>query len=296
MLLLLCLGFGLADATFLTATNASIVLQQASITTVLATGMTAVVLTGGIDLSVGAVLAASATAALIVSFLPGLGMIGIVAGLAVGLLLGCINGWVISVLRLPPVLVTLAAFGAVRALAHLLGGASPLANPRLPFALIGNRAIFGVSPLVFIAAGVVLLAWFILRRSAFGTRIRAVGGDPAAPKPDEAEVGRVLMLVYAASGMLAGLGGVMSVARVFSANTIEPGQSYALDAIAAVILGGSRFSGGIGSIWGTGIGAVIIAVLTDGLVLSGVSDATQFIVKVIIIVGAVAFDHEWLEP
>ncbi|MBW4024810.1 MAG: ribose ABC transporter permease [Proteobacteria bacterium] len=296
VLLFLCLGFAFADATFVTATNVTIVLQQASITGVLAAGMTVVVLTGGLDLSVGSILALSATAALIVSFVPYLGMLGIVAGLATGVLLGCLNGWAIATTRLPPVLITLASFAVLGALAHLLGVDEPFGNPRLPFAFIGNGAISGVPLLVVIAVCVVLLVWIILRRTTFGARIRAVGGGRDATKPDDAEVFRVQMVVYATSGLLAGLGGVMSAARLFSANTVEPGQSYALDAIAAVVLGGTRLTGGVAPIWGAAAGSVIIAVLTDGLVLAGASDANLFIVKVLIIIGVLALDHYRLGP
>lgn len=276
---------------FMSWQNLSIVAQQAAINTVLAAGMTFVILTGGIDLSVGSILAASAMAALHVSLIPGLGMLGIPAALIMGALLGLANGVLIAFLRLPPFIVTLGSLTAVRGLARLLGNDTTVFNPSLPFAFIGNGSVLGVPWLVIIALSVVLLSWLILRGTVLGVRIYAVGGNPDAARLSGIKVWAVLLFVYGISGLLAGLGGVMSAARLFAANGIQLGQSYELDAIAAVILGGTSFVGGIGSIWGTLIGALIIAVLSNGLILTGVSDIWQFIIKGFVIIGAVALDR-----
>jgi ribose transport system permease protein len=144
---------------------------------------------------------------------------------------------------------------------------------------------------VWIAFAVVIISWFILRRTVLGVHIYAVGGNPDAARLTGIKVWAVLLFVYAFSGLAAGLGGVMSAARLFAANGLQLGQSYELDAIAAVILGGTSFVGGIGSIWGTLIGALIIAILTNGLILVGVSDIWQFIIKGLVIIGAVALDR-----
>ena len=297
VLILLALGFHfLGGHRFLSVQNLSIVAQQASINTVLASGMTFVILTGGIDLSVGSTLAASAMAALIVSLLPGLGLLSIPACLVTGLAIGLVNGALIAAVKLPPFIVTLGTLTAIRGLARLMGGDKTVFNPSLPFAWIGNDGI-PVAPgivvpwLAIIALAVVLVSWYLLRRTVLGVRIYAVGGNPAAARLSGIRVGGILLFVYAASGLLAGLGGVMSAARLYAANGLQLGQSYELDAIAAVILGGTSFVGGIGSIWGTLIGALIIAVLTNGLLLVGVSDIWQFIVKGLVIIGAVTLDR-----
>ena len=296
VLIVICIGFHyLSDGRFFTAQNISIVAQQASINTVLAAGMTFVILTGGIDLSVGSILAVSAMAALIASLVPGYGLLGIPAALAVGLLFGCVNGALIAIGKLPPFIVTLGSLTAVRGLARLIGADTTIFNPDLPFAFIGNESLVlgpvSIPWLVVIAIVVIVLAWAILRRTVLGVRIYAVGGNPAAARLSGIKVGGILMFVYAASGFLAGLGGVMSAARLYAANGLQLGQSYELDAIAAVILGGTSFVGGIGSIWGTLIGALIIASLTNGLVLTGVSDIWQFIIKGLVIIGAVGLDR-----
>ena len=274
---------------FLSLQNLSIVAQQAAVNSVLAAGMTFVILTGGIDLSVGSILATAAMIGLITSI--GFGSLGILTALLMGLVIGLLNGSLIAFLRLPPFIVTLGSLTAVRGFARLLGGDTTVFNPDLPFAWIGNGAVFGVPWLVIIAFLVILGSWLILRRTVLGVHIYAVGGNEAAARLSGIKVWQVLLFVYGASGLLAGLGGVMQAARLYAANGLQLGQSYELDAIAAVILGGTSFVGGIGSIWGTLIGALIIAVLTNGLILLGVSDVWQYIIKGAVIIGAVALDR-----
>ncbi len=288
-------GGGLAhawgDGRFMSWQNLSIVSQQASINTVLAAGMTVVILTGGIDLSVGSIVAASAMVAVIASTLPGWGLLGIPAALLCGAVFGLANGALIAFLRLPPFIVTLGSLTAVRGIARLLGNDTTVFNPALPFAFIGNGSVLGVPWLVVIALAVIVFTWFILRRTVLGVHIYAVGGNADAARLSGIAVSAVLLFTYALAGLYAGLGGVMSAARLYAANGLQLGQSYELDAIAAVILGGTSFVGGIGSIWGTLVGALIIAVLGNGLVLVGVSDIWQYIVKGLVIIGAVALDR-----
>jgi ribose transport system permease protein len=291
VLIILGIAFELMSGRFLSFQNLSIVAQQASINTVLAAGMTFVILTGGIDLSVGSILAAAAMVAVLGSKIPDWGMLGIPAALLMGLALGFINGALIAFGRLPPFIVTLGSLTAVRGFARLLGNDTTEFNPELPFAFIGNGYLFGIPWLVVIAIVVVLVSWFILRRTVLGVHIYAVGGNPDAARLTGIKVWAVLLFVYCISGLTSGLGGVMSAARLYAANGLQLGQSYELDAIAAVILGGTSFVGGIGSIWGTLIGALIIAVLSNGLILVGVSDIWQFIIKGLVIIGAVALDR-----
>ncbi len=287
------------EGRFLTWQNISIVAQQAAVNAVLAAGMTFVILTGGIDLSVGSILATSAMIGLIVSL--DYGNLGILAALLMGLVIGLANGSLIAFLRLPPFIVTLGSLTAVRGLARLLGGDTTVFNPSLPFAFIGNGSLtivpgfVSVPWLVIIAFLVILISWLILRRTVLGVHIYAVGGNENAARLSGIKVPLVLLFVYGTSGLLAGLGGVMQAARLYAANGSQLGQSYELDAIAAVILGGTSFVGGIGSIWGTLIGALIIAVLSNGLILLGVSDVWQYIVKGGVIIGAVALDRYRLQ-
>jgi ribose transport system permease protein len=229
--------------------------------------------------------------AVVASLIPDLGMLGLPAALGTGMLLGLANGVLIAFLGLPPFIVTLGSMTAVRGVARLIGNDTTVFNPDLPFAFIGNGSLFGIPWLVVIAFAVVLVSWIILRRTVLGLYIYAVGGNAAAAHLSGIKVWLVLLFVYGVSGLLAGLGGAMSAARLYAANGLQLGQSYELDAIAAVILGGTSFVGGIGSIWGTLIGALMIAVLSNGLILTGVSDIWQFIIKGFVIIGAVALDR-----
>ena len=291
VLILICIAFELMSGRFMSWSNLSIVAQQAAINTVLAAGMTFVILTGGIDLSVGSILAAAAMVAVIASKIPDWGLLGVPAALAAGLVFGLLNGALIAFMRLPPFIVTLGSLTAVRGVGRLLGEDTTVFNPELPFAFIGNGTLAGVPWLVIIAFAVVVVSWVILRRTVLGTRIYAVGGNPDAARLAGIKVWQILLFVYAMSGLLAGLGGVMSAARLYAANGLQLGMSYELDAIAAVILGGTSFTGGIGSIWGTLIGALIIAILSNGLILVGVSDIWQYIIKGLVIIVAVALDR-----
>ncbi|WED23609.1 ABC transporter permease [Vibrio sp. JC009] len=291
VLIVLCIGFEVMSGRFMSLDNLSIVAQQASINTVLAAGMTFVILTGGIDLSVGSILAAAAMIAVIVSKIPAFGMLGLPAAMLVGALFGLLNGGLIAFLRLPPFIVTLGALTAVRGAARLLGNDTTVFNPEMPFDFIGNGSLFGIPWLVIIAAAVILISWFILKRTVLGIHIYSVGGNENAARLSGINVAAVLLFVYGMSGLLSGLGGAMSAARLYAANGTQLGVAYELDAIAAVILGGTSFVGGIGTIWGTLIGALIIAVLTNGLILTGVPDVWQYIIKGLIIIGAVALDR-----
>jgi ribose transport system permease protein len=202
----------------------------------------------------------------------------------------------IAFVNLPPFIVTLGSLTAVRGLARLMGGDTTVFNAELAVRLVGNATDPGRPGRRHPRARdhralVILVSWFILRRTVLGVRIYAVGGNPAAARLSGIKVWAILLFVYGVSGLLAGLGGVMTAARLFAANGLQIGQSYELDAIAAVILGGTSFVGGIGSIWGTLIGALIIAVLSNGLILLGVSDIWQFIIKGLVIIGAVTLDR-----
>jgi ribose transport system permease protein len=287
----------LSDGRFFTGQNISIILQQAAVNTVLAAGMTFVILTGGIDLSVGSILAAAAMAGLLVSNMQGLSYLWIFATMGIGVGFGVINGLLISRLRLPPFIVTLGSLTAVRGLARLMGADTTIFNADIPYSFIGNSSItiipgvFSIPWLAIIALLVIVVSWFVLKRTVLGTHIYSVGGNEAAARLSGIKVPRIYLTVYGISGVLSGVGAIMLSTRLFAANGLQLGQSYELDAITAVILGGTSFVGGTGSIWGTLIGALIISVLQNGLILVGVSDIWQYVIKGLVIIGAVALDR-----
>jgi len=290
ILVLICILFSLLSPNFPTVGNAVNILRQASINIVLATGMTFVILTGGIDLSVGSILGVSAVVAVIVSLLPALGWAAIPAALLTGLLLGLVNGALIAFLDLPPFIVTLGGLTALRGAAYLVANGTTVLNRNLNFAWIGNNYLGPIPWLVVIALLTVAASWFILRRTVLGVQIYAVGGNPRAARLTGIKVDRVLLFVYGVSGLLAGLAGIMSASRLYSATGML-GNGYELDAIAAVILGGTSFTGGIGTMPGTLLGALIIAVLNNGLTLLNMSYFWQLVVKGLVIIVAVTIDR-----
>ena len=290
ILIIICIIFSIVTPSFLSPGNLINVIRQASINIVLATGMTFVILTGGIDLSVGSMLGVTAVVAVLVSLIPGLSWLAIPAALIAGLCLGLINGSLIAYLGLPPFIVTLGSYTGLRGVAYLVANGTTVLNRNLNFAWIGNNYLGPIPWLVVIALLTVVASWFVLRRTVLGRHIYAVGGNARAARLTGIKVSRVLLFVYGVSGLLSGLGGIMSASRLYSATGML-GQGYELDAIAAVILGGTSFTGGIGTIWGTLLGALIIALLNNGLTLMNVSFFWQLVVKGLVIIIAVTIDR-----
>ena len=289
ILVAICVIFSLVTPNFLSLGNLINVIRQASINIVLATGMTFVILTGGIDLSVGSILGVTAVVGVLVSLVPGLGWFAVPAALIAGVFLGLLNGSLVAYLGLPPFIVTLGSYTALRGVAYLVANGTTVINRNLNFAWVGNNYVGPIPWLVIIAFLAVLASWFVLRRTVLGRHIYAVGGNIRAARLTGIKVSRVLLFVYGVSGLLSGLGGIMSASRLYSATGML-GQGYELDAIAAVILGGTSFTGGIGTIWGTLLGALIIALLNNGLTLMNVSFFWQLVVKGLVIIIAVTID------
>ena len=289
ILVAICVIFSLVTPNFLSVGNLINVIRQASINIVLATGMTFVILTGGIDLSVGSILGVTAVVGVLVSLAPGLGWFAVPAALIAGVFLGLLNGSLVAYLGLPPFIVTLGSYTALRGVAYLVANGTTVINRNLNFAWVGNNYVGPIPWLVIIAFLAVLASWFVLRRTVLGRHIYAVGGNIRAARLTGIKVSRVLLFVYGVSGLLSGLGGIMSASRLYSATGML-GQGYELDAIAAVILGGTSFTGGIGTIWGTLLGALIIALLNNGLTLMNVSFFWQLVVKGLVIIIAVTID------
>ena len=289
VLIVICILFAFLTESFLTTNNLINVVRQASINIVLASGMTFVILTGGIDLAVGSVLGMTAVLSLLFSLNPALSWVGIPVALLSGAIVGVGTGAIVHYFGLPPFIVTLGTYTALRGAAYLFAGGTTLINNDLSFAWIGNSYLGPIPWLVVIALAVILISAFILHRTVLGVHIYAVGGNPLAARLTGIPVARILIFVYGISGFLAGLGGVMTASRLYSAQG-RLGEGYELDAIAAVILGGTSFSGGIGTVFGTLIGALIVAVLNNGLTLMNVSFYWQLVIKGAVIILAVLLD------
>ena len=280
--------FYLIEPRFGTFSNITNIFRQASVNIMIACGMTLVILTAGIDLSVGSVLAVSAIVAVKIS-LTSMPYLAIPIALLVGMGVGAINGLLIAIFKMPPFIATLGTMTSFRGVAYLVANGTTVINNDLPYKFIGNGNILGIPCMVLIAILLFIVTWVLLKRTVLGTRIYAVGGNVLAAKYSGISVGVILVIVYALSGLLSGIAGVVLSARLYSASGLL-GVSYELDAIAAVILGGTSFNGGIGSVGGTFIGALIIAVLNNGLTIAGVPYFWQQVAKGIVIVAAVLID------
>jgi ribose transport system permease protein len=289
ILVLIVIVFSFVAPNFMTEANMMNITRQASINIVLAAGMTFVILTGGIDLSVGSILGVTAVMGLVSSLNPALADLAVPIALLSGLGMGVFNGLLVAYAGLPPFIVTLGTYTALRGAAYLVADGTTVINSNISFDWIGNGYIGSIPWLVVIAFATIAVCWFILRRTTLGTHIYAVGGNLQAARLTGIKVAFVLVFVYAMSGLLSGLGGVMSASRLYSANG-NLGMGYELDAIAAVILGGTSFIGGIGTITGTLIGALIIATLNNGMTLMGVSYFWQLVIKGGVIIIAVLID------
>lgn len=299
-LFVLCLALSILSDKFLTVANFWNVLRQISVNVCISTGMTLVVLTAGIDLSVGSVLALSGaiTAGLLRNGIPienanlfiGFTILGaILAGILTGSLLGWFNGWAITRFNLPPFVATLAMLTIARGLTMLWTEGFPITGLGESFTYLGTGWLLGIPVPVWVSVLIVALAVVLTNKTRIGRYIYAIGGSESAARLSGVNITRVKLLVYTLSGALAAVGGVLVTSRLDSAQP-NAGTSYELDSIAAVVIGGTSLSGGRGSILGTVQGAIIIGVLNNGLVLLNVSPFWQQVVKGIVILLAVIID------
>jgi putative xylitol transport system permease protein len=291
VLIVLCIVLSFANQYFLTLGNIADILRQTSINGILAVGMTYVVLTAGIDLSVGSTLALAGiiSASLVTGPHPHGAAIGLAAGLAVGAAIGAINGLLVARFSIPPFVATLGMLSAARGLTYIYNDGMPVTDLPDGYLTIGTGAIAGIPVPIIVFALVVMLFWFVLRYTTYGRYVYAVGGNARSAKTSGISTGKILFSVYVIGGLLAGLAGIILAARTTSALP-QAGVSYELDAIAAVVIGGTSLSGGTGSLGGTVVGALLIGVINNGLNLLGVSSYYQQVVKGVIIVGAVLLD------
>jgi ribose transport system permease protein len=300
-LTVLVLVLSFASDKFLTKENGLNVLLQISMNLCVSLGMTMVILSGGIDLSVGSVLAlAGAVGAGLLKNgfpMPRFGVVlqftvfgSVLASLLVGTALGLFNGLAITRFRLPPFIATLGMLSVARGLTQLWTKGFPITGLGPSFGFLGTGHVMGIPTPVCISAVLVFITVLIARSTSFGRYVYAVGGNEKAAKLSGVRVNRLKLGVYALGGALAGVGGVLLTSRLDSA-TPNAGIGDELNSIAAVVIGGTSLNGGRGSIWGTVLGCLIIGLLNNGLVLWGVSPFWQQVIKGLVILAAVALDR-----
>jgi ribose transport system permease protein len=290
---LLCIVLSILSDSFLTVNNWMNVLRQVSINALIAFGMTFVILTGGIDLSVGSVLALSSaiTAGMMASGMNG--FTAIIIGLLAGFFMGAINGIVITKGRVAPFIATLATMTMFRGLTLVYTDGRPItgfASDDILFQMMGRGYFLGIPvPVVFMIVVYVAL-YFVLKKTTFGRHTYAIGGNEEASRLSGIRVDRLKIWIYSLTGGLSALAGIILTSRLNSAQPTA-GTAYELDAIAAVVLGGTSLSGGRGWIFGTLVGALIIGVLNNGLNLLNVSSFYQQVIKGLVILLAVLLDR-----
>jgi len=299
LIVIVIVGAVTASDTFLTVNTLLTILRQASIIGVISIGMTLVIISGGIDLSVGSVMGLAsvvATIAAIQDLADDLHwVVMVVVALAVGLAAGLINGIVIAYGKVVAFMATLAMLVAARGLAEILANKRTLQVRDRGFIQFMNLDILGVDMLIWIFAIVAALGWILLNRTTFGRRTVAIGGNREAARLAGINVKRHIMWLYAISGLCAGIAGVMILGRT-TAGTSTHGQLYELDAIAAVVVGGTLLIGGRGTITGTVFGVLIFATLSNVFVQNNLTSSVQAVAKGIIIVVAVLLQQRFAKP
>ena len=292
-LIILMAVITIINSNFLTANNLLNLLLQVTSNALIAFGMTFVILTGGIDLSVGSILALSSA---LTAGLLGSGMsvtLAILISLILGCILGMMNGLLISYGKLAPFIVTLATMTIFRGATLVYTNGNPITkglSDTFLFQFLGQGYIVGIPFPVIIMFIVFIVLYVLLHKTAFGKSVYAIGGNEKAAYISGVKLNKVKIIIYSISGIMASISGLIITSRLSSAQPTA-GASYEMDAIAAVVLGGTSLSGGKGRILGTLIGALIIGVLNNGLNIIGVSAFWQQVVKGVVILIAVLIDR-----
>ncbi len=291
--------FGLWVPRFLIAENLLDLAQQISVNAIIAFGITLTILIGGIDLSVGAVLALVGTTTVYVLTAGEAGahglarmVLAVLAGLAVAGAFGAFNGVCAARTRMPPFIITLATMLVARGAAYRFNEARPMPIPAEEnvFLALGNGRLFNVVPVPVIIMLVIFAAAFVLlHRTRFGQHLYAIGGNREAARFTGIAVARNEMAVYVLCALLAGVAGMIHTSQLYSAEPAS-GTGFELNAIAAAVVGGTSFTGGIGTMYGTLIGAIIIGILDKGLNQAGVHFSLQYVIKGLVVLAAVYAD------
>ena len=290
-LVVMCVALTIASPYFFVAKNLTNILQQISTNAIIAFGMTYVILLGGIDLSVGAVVALSGISALklMINFgwpLP----LALLSGIFLGIVIGFVNGFFVAKVKMPPFIVTLATMNMARGLSKVMTSGKPIYAQDERLMIIGNAKVFGGFPIQAVYMLVIfVILLVVLNYTKYGRHLYATGGNPEAARYSGINTSRVTWIAYIISGCVSGITGIMISARLYSALPTM-GEGAEMDAIAAVVLGGTMMSGGAGTLGGTLIGALIIGVMNNGLNLLGVNSYWQDVCKGAIILLAIFID------
>lgn len=288
--IIICLILSFVAPQFLTISNWTIIITQVSINALLAFGVTFVIITGGIDLSLGSILAVTGIVAASLAHPDTYPVIvPILVGLFSGLLIGAFNGFVITKSKIAPFIVTLGTMTIGRGLALILSKGRPISNLSDSFNFIGGGNVLGIPFPIIVLIVAFSICYIILKKTILGRYIYAVGGNEQAAKASGINVNQIKLAVYSICGLLSGLAGILLTSRITTGQP-NAGVGFELDAIAAAIIGGTSTSGGTGTMTGTLVGALLIGVINNGLDLLNVTSYYQQVVMGVIIIGAVVLD------
>lgn len=289
-LLVLVIIMAIIAPYFWTANNLLEIIRQVSAIAIIAAGGTFVILTSGIDLSVGSALGLTAMVAIVLADGSSSAVVCVLAAIAVGAVVGAINGFFVARFALPAFIVTLAALTYLRGFVYVGTGGTTLVPDSVPFSWIGQGNLLGIPVAALVMVLVYIVGWVLLERTVFGRQVYAIGGNAQAARLSGIPVRRVIFLVYVIAGMCAGIAGIIVSARLESAVPVL-GTGYELNAIAAIVLGGTSLMGGRGSLMGTLVGTLFIAVLSNGMTLLNVQSFYQQIIMGAVILTAVLVDR-----
>lgn len=289
LLLVLIIVVSVLNTNFLSAQNIKNIFQQVSINGILAVGMTFVIITGGIDLSVGSLLGFSGVIAASLVSGGGNPLLAVLAGIAAGLVFGVVNGVLVSYAKIVPFIVTLGMLSIARGFTNVYTHGSPIIKLNKVFTALGQSSFLGIGLPVWIFVCMLLVGYVLLHTTKLGRYTLAVGGNESAAKTSGINTAKIKMFAYTFTGFCCGLAGILMTAKT-NAGAPNAGTGYELDAIAAAIIGGTSPSGGKGSIFGTLLGVLIFGIIQNALDILNVSSYIQQVIKGLIIIGAVWAD------
>ncbi len=289
-LVALCVFFGVMSPVFFSAENVLNILRQVAVVGIVAVGMTFVILTGGIDLSVGSIIGIASVVTAQLMLRGTSAHWAVLATLVICALLGLLNGLVVNWLFIPPLVATLGTMTAIRGIAFIISGGLPVFGFSNALSFLGQGYLWFVPVPVIVMAATFVLGWVLLDSTRFGRHVYGVGGNEEATRLSGVSVAITKSLVYTISGFLSGLAGIVLLSRINSGQP-KAGQGYEMDVITAVVIGGVSISGGEGNIVLVVAGVLIMGVLSNGMILMNINEYAQWVVKGLVLVAAVGFDR-----
>ena len=289
VLIALFLFFSIASKAFLTPENLFNILRQVAVVGIATVGMTFVMLTGGIDLSVGSMIGVTGIVAAELMVMGAHPVIAVIIALVAAVLMGLMNAVIINELKIPPLIVTLGTMTSLRGLCYLVTGALPVFGFPESFTVIGQGYVWLIPIPVLIMIAAFILGYVVLEKFTIGRHIYGMGGNEEASRLSGINIRKVKYFVYAVSGFMCGIAGVVLLSRTNSGQP-KAGTSYEMDIITAVVLGGVSITGGEGKITGVIAGVLIMGILSNGMIITNVGDYVQRIVQGLVLIAAVAFD------